>query len=119
MDDFRTKIKKKIDNEEFNCEKELTLSIINGKWKITMIYHLGMDGALRFSDIKRLFPAITHKVLTTQLRELEEDGIIHREVFPEVPPRVKYSLTDLGKSLMPIILMMYDWGKQNMKHYIK
>src|SRR5699024_12856592 len=106
MDDFRTKIKKKIDNEEFNCEKELTLSIINGQWKITMLYHLGMDGALRFSDITRLFPAITHKVLTTQLRELEDDGIIHREVFPEVPPRVQYSLTDPGQRLMHITMLM-------------
>src|SRR5699024_12569739 len=101
MDDFRTKIKKKIDNEELNCEKELTLLIINGKWRITMIYHLIIDATLHNNDIKRSKPTITHKVLTTQHRELEEDGIIHREVFPEVPPRVKYSLTDLGKSLMP------------------
>lgn len=118
MENFRADIRKKIENREFNCEKELTLSIINGKWKITMLYYLGKDDILRFSEIKRLFPGITHKVLTSQIRELEEDGIVHREVFPEVPPRVEYRLTDLGKSLLPIIQMMYEWGKQNMKHYI-
>lgn len=115
MDDLRSEIRKKIENGQFNCEKELTLSLISGKYKITIVYYLGTDGTLRFSEIKRLFPKITHKVLTTQIRELEEDGIVHRRVFPEVPPRVEYSLTDLGQSLMPIVLMMYEWGKQNIK----
>ncbi|MGA5688185.1 winged helix-turn-helix transcriptional regulator [Cytobacillus pseudoceanisediminis] len=119
MDDLRREVRKKIENREFNCEKELTLSLISGKWKITIIYYLGTDGTLRFSEIKRLFPKITHKVLTTQIRELEEDGIVHRKVFPEVPPRVEYSLTELGQSLMPVILMMYDWGKENIKTFIK
>jgi DNA-binding HxlR family transcriptional regulator len=119
MDDLRRDIRKKINNGEFNCEKELTLSLISGKWKITIIYYLGIDGTLRFSEIKRLFPKITHKVLTTQIRELEEDGIVHRKVFPEVPPRVEYSLTELGRSLIPLILMMYDWGKQKMKYFTK
>lgn len=72
----------------------------------------------RFSEIKRMLPQITHKVLTTQIRELEEDGLVHRKVFPEVPPRVEYSLTNLGESLMPIVLMMYEWGKKNIKYYI-
>jgi DNA-binding HxlR family transcriptional regulator len=119
MDDLRSEVRKKIENGEFNCEKELTLSIISGKWKITILYYLGTEGTLRFSEIKRLFPKISHKVLTTQVRELEEDGIVHREVYPEVPPRVEYSLTELGESLMPVILMMYDWGKQNLKSFVK
>jgi DNA-binding HxlR family transcriptional regulator len=119
MDDLRREVRKKLENGEFNCEKELTLSIISGKWKITIIYYLGTDGTLRFSEIKRLFPKITHKVLTTQVRELEEDGIVHRRVFPEVPPRVEYSLTELGQSIMPIVLMMYDWGRQNIKSFTK
>ncbi|MEH7125420.1 helix-turn-helix domain-containing protein [Bacillus sp. JJ1532] len=119
MDDLRREVRKKLKNGEFNCEKELTLSLISGKWKITIIYYLGTDGTLRFSEIKRLFPKITHKVLTTQIRELEEDGIVHRKVFPEVPPRVEYSLTELGQSLMPVILKMYDWGKQNIKSFSK
>ncbi|WP_099361319.1 winged helix-turn-helix transcriptional regulator [Fredinandcohnia onubensis] len=117
MDDLRREVRKKLENGEFNCEKELTLSIISGKWKITIIYYLASGGPLRFSEIKRLFPKITHKVLTTQVRELEEDGIVHRKVYPEVPPRVEYSLTELGQSLMPIVFMMYDWGKQNIESF--
>ncbi|MEH7235798.1 winged helix-turn-helix transcriptional regulator [Bacillus sp. JJ1562] len=117
MDDLRREVRKKLENGEFNCEKELTLSIISGKWKITIIYYLGTDGPLRFSEIKRLSPKITHKVLTTQVRELEEDGIVHRKVYPEVPPRVEYTLTELGRSLMPIVFMMYDWGKDNIKSF--
>ncbi|RSL31468.1 HxlR family transcriptional regulator [Salibacterium salarium] len=117
MEDLRKEVRKKVKHGVFNCEKELTLSLINGKWKITTIYHLGHDGTMRFNEIKRLFPKITHKVLTSQLRELEEDGLIHREVYPEVPPRVEYSLTELGESLMPIIQSMYHWGQENMKHF--
>ena len=119
MDDLRREVRRKIQMGEFNCEKELTLSIISGKWKIAIIYYLSTEGTLRFSEIKRLFPKITHKVLTTQVRELEDDGIIHRKVFPEVPPRVEYSLTELGESLTPIVFMMYEWGKQNMKSFNK
>ncbi|WP_304649018.1 helix-turn-helix domain-containing protein [Sporosarcina sp. ACRSM] len=118
MDDLRTEVKRKMANGEFNCEKELTLSLFSGKWKIIILYYLGTEGKLRFSEIKRMLPKITHKVLTSQIRELEEDGIVHRKVFPEVPPRVEYSLTNLGESLMPIVLMMYEWGKKNIKHYI-
>jgi DNA-binding HxlR family transcriptional regulator len=109
--DLRKDVKRRIEGHDYNCEKELTLSILSGKWKIVIFYHLGVQGALRFSEIRRLFPKITHKMLTNQLRELEEDEVIQRHVYPEVPPRVEYSLTELGKSLMPIIEMMYDWGK--------
>lgn len=119
LEDLRLEIKRKIKEGQFNCEKELTLSLISGKWKITIIYFLGSEGPLRFSEIKRLLPKISHKVLTTQMRELEEDGIVYRKVFPEVPPRVEYSLTKLGESLMPIILMMYEWGKKNMKYFVE
>ena len=117
MDDLRSEIKREIMSGEFNCEKELTLSIISGKWKIIIIYYLETEGVLRFSEIKRLLPKITHKVLTTQIRELEEDGIVHRNVFPEVPSKVEYSLTTLGQSLIPIVLMMDEWGKKNIKHF--
>lgn len=117
MDDLRSDIKREIESGEFNCEKELTLSIISGKWKIIIIYYLETEGVLRFSEIKRLLPKITHKVLTTQIRELEEDGIVHRNVFPEVPSKVEYSLTILGQSLIPIVLMMDEWGKKNIKHF--
>ncbi len=82
-----------------------------------MLYHLGKDGTMRFNEIRRIFPKITHKVLSTQLRELEEDGLLHREIYPEVPPRVEYTLTERGKSLMPIIDSMYKWGQEHMKYY--
>ena len=117
MDDLRSEIKREIESGEFNCEKELTLSVISGKWKIIIIYYLETEGVLRFSEIKRLLPKITHKVLTTQIRELEEDGIVRRKVSPEVPSKVEYSLTTLGESLIPIVLMMDEWGKKNIKHF--
>jgi DNA-binding HxlR family transcriptional regulator len=111
-DTLRDEVMQKILNGDFNCEKELTLSIISGKWKIVILWHLGVEGPYRFSDLQRLFPKISHKMLTNQLRELMEDGIVQREVFPEVPPKVEYSMTELGMSLLPIIEMMYAWGKR-------
>lgn len=116
MGDLREEIRDKIENQQFNCEKELTLSIISGKWKIVIIYQLGVEGAHRFNAIQKLFPRISHKVLANQLRELEEDGIVHRQVYHEVVPiQVEYSLTPLGETLLPIVLMMYDWGKKRME----
>jgi DNA-binding HxlR family transcriptional regulator len=108
---LRDEIKVKIVNGEYNCEKELTLSIISGKWKVVILWHLGVEGTHRYSDLQRLFPKISHKILTNQLKELVEDGIVHREVYPEVPPKVEYSMTALGMTMLPIVEMMYDWGK--------
>lgn len=113
-DTLREEIKKKIVNGDFNCEKELTLSIISGKWKVVILWHLGVEGPHRFSDLQRLFPKVSHKILTNQLRELMEDGIVHREVYPEVPPKVEYSMTELGMTLLPLVEMMYEWGKMRM-----
>ena len=98
----------------FNCEKELTLSIIGGKWKMIILWHLGKEGTKRFSELRALIPDITQRMLTTQLRELEEDGIINRKVYAVVPPKVEYSLTERGVSLIPILDLMYDWGKSYM-----
>ncbi|MFV8828081.1 winged helix-turn-helix transcriptional regulator [Alkalihalobacterium sp. APHAB7] len=114
-DTLRKEIKEKIENREFNCEKELTLSVISGKWKIVIIWYLAQGTSFRFSELQKLLPKITHKMLSSQLKELIEDGIIHREVFAEVPPRVEYSLTPLGKTLLPIIELMYDWGKKRIE----
>ena len=111
-DTLREEIRKKILNGDFNCEKELTLSILSGKWKVVILWHLGVEGPHRFSDLQKLFPKISHKILSNQLRELMEDGIVHREVFPEVPPKVEYSMTELGMTLLPIVELMYEWGKQ-------
>lgn len=113
-DQLRKEIREKIKKGEFNCEKELTLSIISGKWKVVILWHLGHEGTHRFNALQKLFTKISHKMLSNQLRELEEDGIVRREVFPEVPPRVEYSLTELGRTLLPIIDSLYDWGKLRM-----
>ncbi|BCG61571.1 winged helix-turn-helix transcriptional regulator [Paenibacillus sp. URB8-2] len=114
-DPLREEIKQKIVNGDFHCEKELTLSIISGKWKVVILWHLGVDGAHRFSDLQKLFPKISHKILTQQLRELMEDGIVHREVYPDIPPKVEYSMTELGMTLLPIVEMMYEWGKMRIE----
>ncbi|SFL69416.1 transcriptional regulator, HxlR family [Paenibacillus sp. 1_12] len=101
--------------KKFNCEKELTLSVIGGKWKMLILWYLGKEGTKRFGELKSLIPDITQRMLVSQLRELEEDLIVHREVYPVVPPKVEYSLTEVGQSLMPILVSMYDWGKNYME----
>lgn len=100
--------------DDLNCEKELTLSIIGGKWKMIIIWYLGKEGTKRFSELKALLPNITPKMMTNQLRELEADQIVHREVYAVVPPKVEYSLTENGVTLMPILESMYSWGKNYM-----
>jgi DNA-binding HxlR family transcriptional regulator len=105
----------RLHDKTFNCEKELTLSVIGGKWKMIILWHLGKSGTKRFSELKALIPGITQKMLVNHLRELEEDQIVHREVYPVVPPKVEYSLTEHGKSLMPILDSMYEWGKNYME----
>jgi len=104
-------VRDRIDLMTINCEKELTLAVIGGKWKLIILWHLGLEGTKRFSELKKLIPHITQKMLTNQLRELEEDQLIFRKVYPVVPPRVEYSLTEHGESLMPVLKMMYNWGK--------
>lgn len=96
----------------YNCEKELTLSVIGGKWKMIILWHLGKTGTKRFSELRDMIEGITPKMLTSQLRELEEDQIVHREVYAVVPPRVEYSLTGQGRTLMPVLELMYQWGEQ-------
>src|SRR3954449_11235114 len=98
----------------FNYEKELTLSIISGKWKIVILWILGKEGTKRFGELKALIPGITQRMLVSQLRELEEDLILSRKVYPVVPPKVEYSLTKRGESLMPILDSMYEWGRNYM-----
>ena len=88
-----------------------TLAIIGGKWEILILYHL-CAGTQRFNELRRLLPDITQRMLTLQLRELEDDGIVHREVYPQVPPKVEYSLTEFGATLIPVIEVMDAWGKQ-------
>ncbi|MBT2581200.1 winged helix-turn-helix transcriptional regulator [Planococcus sp. ISL-109] len=105
--------------KSFNCEKELTLSIIGGKWKMLVLWHLGKTGTKRFGELKKLMPGITQRMLVNQLRELEDHLIVHREVYPVVPPKVEYSLTEQGQSLMPILESMYDWGRDYMERNLE
>ncbi|WP_430110961.1 winged helix-turn-helix transcriptional regulator [Paenibacillus sp. B1-33] len=92
------------------CPVETTLDVIGGKWKGIILYQL-LDGTKRFNEFRRLNPGITQFMLTLQLRELERDGIIHREIYKEVPPKVEYSLTDFGRTLEPVIISMKAWGE--------
>ena len=92
-----------------NCPVEATLDLIGGKYKALILWHLS-DGQLRFSELRKVISTATPKMLTQQLRELESQALIHREVFPVVPPKVEYSLTETGKSLLPILVAMRDWG---------
>lgn len=106
-------------SKTFNCEKELTLTIIGGKWKMLIMWHLGKEGTKRFGELKSMMPGITQRMLVSQLRELEEDQIVHRKVYPVVPPKVEYSLTEHGRSLMPILQSMDEWGKNYMETFIE
>lgn len=96
------------------CPVEAAMRVMGGKWKPLILFYL-MDGTKRFGELRRLIPGITQQMLTLQLRELERDGIIHREVYREVPPKVEYSLTDLGRALDPTLRAMLDWGVQFME----
>lgn len=104
-------IRSRIEVDQINCEKELTLALIGGKWKLIILWHLGIEGTKRFSELQKLIPHITQKILTNQLRELEEDQLVERTVYPVVPPKVEYKLTPYGESLVPILKLMYNWGK--------
>lgn len=97
-----------------HCPVEATLELIGGKYKTLILWHLA-DKKLRFSQLRREISGITPKMLTQQLRELETNALIHREVFPIVPPKVEYSLTDLGRSLMPLLVAMRDWGSSYLR----
>lgn len=98
-------------NPDYGCPIEVTLDVIGGKWKGMVLYCL-LKGTARFNELRRLIPKATQRVLTTQLRELEQDGVISRKVYPEVPPRVEYSLTEFGLSLKPILELMGEWGEE-------
>ena len=101
---------KEIGDKSYRCFFELTLMVIGGKWKPIILYQLAREGVMRFSDLRRGIPQTTERMLSKQLRELEQDGLVHREIYQQVPPKVEYSLTKLGCSLIPILLSMREWG---------
>ena len=94
----------------FNCPVEATIQLIGGKYKAVILWHL-MNNTLRYSDILKLIPKATDKMLAQQLRELEKDGLINRKVYPVVPPKTEYSLTEFGKTLTPILDELCKWGE--------
>lgn len=102
------------DCNKTNCPVVATLDIIGGKYKALILWHLG-DEKRRFGELRRLIPQATQKMLTQQLRELESDNLLIRTVYPVVPPKVEYSLSDLGKSIKPVLNAMRDWGADYMK----
>jgi DNA-binding HxlR family transcriptional regulator len=99
---------------EFKSAVETTLKVIGGKWKPLILCHL-TEGVKRFGELNREMPEITQKMLTQQLRELEQDGIIHRKVYTQVPPKVEYSLTEYGQSIREVLDVMSQWGRRHQK----
>ncbi|WDC85345.1 helix-turn-helix domain-containing protein [Caloramator sp. mosi_1] len=101
-------------DKKYNCPVEYTLSIIGGKWKTVILWHLSNNEVLRYGELKRLLNGITHKTLSNQLKELEADGLINRKEYYQIPPKVEYSLTEKGKGLMPVLKALCEWGSKNM-----
>lgn len=95
-----------------SCPVNFTLDVIGGKWKALILYQLRF-GPKRFNELRRLLPTVTQRMLTAHLRELEADGVISRQIFPVIPPHVKYALTALGDTLLPILTAMAEWGARN------
>lgn len=93
---------------------QATLKILGGKWKILILWHLRSE-AKRFSELKRLIPEISEKMLIQQLRELEKDGVVNRTVLSDIPPKVEYSFTDYGRSLIPVLKALCDWGQKHLQ----
>lgn len=100
--------------KEFKCGIDVTLAVVGGKWKASILWHLAQE-TMRFSDLQRQFCDITRKMLTQQLRELEADRLVHRKVYPQVPPKVEYSLTEKGKSIYPVLDLMCAWGREYLR----
>ena len=101
--------------ETQQCPVTTALSIIGGKWKVIILWHLKEGGVKRFGELQRLVTGISQKMLTQELRDLEETGLVSRKVYPVVPPKVEYSLTETGWSLKPVLEQLSDWGKQYRK----
>lgn len=102
---------KKAGDVEFMCYFQLATMVIGGKWKPKVLFHLAQQEVVRFGAMRKAIFGITEKMLIQSLKELEKDGLVNRKVYRQVPPKVEYSLTDLGKSFIPVVNAMYDWGK--------
>ncbi|GAF21796.1 MULTISPECIES: winged helix-turn-helix transcriptional regulator [Shouchella] len=101
---------------ESSCQVDTALEILVGKWKHKILFQLINHDVMRFNELKRAIPGITQKMLTSQLRELEQNDIIQRQVYPQIPPKVEYSMTPYGESLKPLLDAMHSWGSNHIKH---
>lgn len=99
----------KYKNTEYQCSMEVTLDLIGGKWKSLILWYLA-ENTMRFSELRKALPQVTQKMLTQQLRELEGNGLVNRFIYTQIPPKVEYSLTEAGKSLLPILATLCQWG---------
>lgn len=99
-----------IDGKEYHCAVDVAMGFIGGKWKAVILWYL-RQGPVRFGELRKLIPGITEKMLSMQLRQLEKDGIVERKVFAEVPPRVEYSLTEMGNNMIPMLEKIGEWGR--------
>ncbi len=100
----------------WHCSVEATLGVLGGKYKAIIVWHLKEAGVMRFNEIQKAIPQATAKMLSQQLRELEADGIVNRRLFPVIPPKTEYSLTQLGQSIVPVVDAMSDWGHLYFRH---
>lgn len=114
---MKNKGQRRINHCHYGCAVEAAFDVIGNKWKGVILYHL-LDDKKRFNELRRLIPSVTQRMLTLQLRQLEKDGVISRKVYPEVPPKVEYSLTSFGMELKPLILSLREWGQRVMNKHI-
>ena len=109
-------MQKQQDTDFTQCPIEASIALFQGKWKVAILLKL-VDKPVRFNELSRQLPKVTQRMLTNQLRELENDGLVHRKMYQQVPPKVEYSLTDLAKTLTPILSSLRNWGKTYISLY--
>ena len=109
---------KKAGDVEFRCYFQLAMMVIGGKWKPKVLFHLGQNDAVRFGALRRAVFGISEKMLIQSLKELEKDGLVNRKVYRQVPPKVEYSLTDIGRSFVPVLTAMFNWGRSYASYLI-
>ena len=112
-EEFQEKVGSIILTENGNCPVTPVIQMLQGKWKLQIIYELCIQSPMRFGQLRKMLEPITNTMLTNALKELEADGLIHREEYPQIPPKVEYSLTERGRSLIPILDLMCEWGEKH------
>lgn len=106
-------LKEKYENGEIKCLVDLTMNVIGGKWKAILLWHLGKKEVLRYGELKKILGKVTHKMLTQQLKELAAVDLVHREEYYQIPPKVEYSLTKRGRTVIPLLESMCNWSMEN------